>query len=105
MAVFPGALLFCWANKYSRYDRQAERNRGGLRTEEWMHHNNREHEAKWTCQYPRDCPTEDSGTEGEGERVTLDATLPLETSKPALGVVELDFVRSICAFCTAREVT
>ena len=73
-----------------------------------MHHNNREHEAKWTCQYPRDCPTEDCGTEGEGERVTLDATSPLsKQSKPALalGVVELDFVRSICAFCTAREMT
>ena len=71
-----------------------------------MHHNNREHEAKWTRQYPRDCPTEDCGTEGEGERVTLDATSPLsKQSKPALGVVELDFVRSICAFCTAREMT
>ena len=32
MAVFPGALLFCWANKYSRYDRQTERKRG--RTED-----------------------------------------------------------------------
>ena len=24
MAVIPGALLLCWANKYSRYDRQTD---------------------------------------------------------------------------------
>ena len=44
------------------------------------------------------------------ERVTLYPTAaPLETVKtqpgPRLGVVELDFVRNICAFCTVREMT